>query len=223
MIAPKHIPATVCAIILGATVAAKSLALWRGNALLSHDHPWLPGTFLTWLVVGLIAEVSALATIAIGKQRLFLTVCLVLGPLFITYHWYQVWQNIPSPCPCLGEILGKGMAGFETMVSFMLATALTLASFFGLVQRRSIQEVSEPIRNNRIALGAAILVWVVASAVFVITYHNRDTGSDEGMEAAKALLVMEHPEQQLEMWNDQPHYSLTSLPRCSVGLGRHLR
>ncbi len=207
MNAHKHytyLPVAVCAIIIGATAAAKAFALWQGNALLSQAHPWLPGTFLTWAVVGLIAEVAALAILAIGKQRLFLIASLVLGSLFISYHWYQVWQNVPSPCPCLGGMMGNGMAEIETRVSFALAITIALAAFFGLCQRGSLMEQSKPVRGNWIAIGAAILVWAVASAAFVIAYHGRDADSDESMEAAKALLVMEHPEQQPEMWNDQP-------------------
>jgi len=198
--------AWICGLILGLTTLGKILALIHGSGLLAQPHPFLPGNFAIYVWLGLAVELLAFAALVFVGARAFLTVCLGLAILFIAYHVLEVYLQIAAPCPCLGGLLShwKPLTGAESTLSFLLACGLGISSFIGLFPQSSKIPPARPPQSAGLIAGMALILWLLASALILWFWQGRILGGDEGMEAAKSLQLLVHPEDVNRMWNDQP-------------------
>lgn len=196
----------ICGSILALTLVGKVFGLVHGGGLLTQPHPFLPGTFEHYVWLGLAAELLAFVAWAAAGVRAFLTVCLGLAVLFIGYHALEVGLQVSSACPCLGGLLGhwKFLAQAESAVSFLLACGLAWAAFVGLFPVSPLAQAVAPPQSARLSAAFAIALWLFAGTSVVWFWQGRTLGGDEGMEAAKSLQLLAHPENAERMWNDQP-------------------
>ena len=205
---PSRVASGFCASILGMTATGKAFALVHKSALLFLPHPFLPGTFETYLLLGLISELAALLLFVLFGRRVFLLTCLGLSIVFIGYHMIQVGLGVAGPCPCIGGLLSKWkpLAASEGLLSFIFAVSLGLASFFGLFSVKAHIRVPShsPSAVSLPAVTLAIAVWAILGCLVVALWHGRRLGGDEGMEAAKALQLLLHADAWGRVWNDQP-------------------
>jgi len=171
-----------------------------------QPHPFLPGTLEPYVWLGLAIELVAFVALWIAGFRVFLTICLGLAILFIGYHALEAGLQIESPCPCLGGLLSRWrpLAQSESALSFLLACALGLASFVGLFPVSPSKFVAPSLGRLRISALPAMALWVLCGLGVVLLWSGRILGGDEGMEAAKSLQLLLHPQSIEQMWNDQP-------------------
>jgi hypothetical protein len=196
----------VCGWILGLTAAAKAFALMHGEGLLGQPHPFLPGPYEVYVWLSLAAELVVLWLLALVGRRAFLTVCLGLSVVFIGYHALEAGLDVPTPCPCLGGVLGhwKPLAGAESALSFLLASALAVSSFVGLFPVSPQTPTAPRIQSPRLPAAVAMGLWLLAGGAVVWLWHGHILAGDEGMEAAKSLQLLVRPASLTRMWNDQP-------------------
>lgn len=202
----SRINVLICGLILGLTALGKTFALIHGSGLLVQPHPFLPGNFAIYVWLGLAVELLAFAALVFVGARAFLTVCLGLAILFIAYHTLEVYLQIAAPCPCLGGLLShwKPLTGAESTLSFLLACGLGISSFIALFPQSPKIQSALPPQPAGWVIGTALTLWLLASALILWFWQGRILGGDEGMEAAKSLQLLVHPENVNRMWNDQP-------------------
>ncbi len=196
----------VCGWILGLTAATKAFALLHGEGLLWQPHPFLPGPYVVYVWLSVAAELAVLGTLALVGPRAYLTACLGLSVVFIGYHALEAGLDVPTPCPCLGGVLGhwKPLAGAESALSFLLASALAVSSFVGLFPVSPQTPTAPRIQSPRLPAAVAMGLWLLAGGAVVYLWHGRILAGDEGMEAAKSLQLLVRPASLAQMWNDQP-------------------
>jgi hypothetical protein len=198
----------VCSFILAATSVAKMYSLMRGSGLLLRPHSFLPGNFALYVWLGLAVELIAFVVLWAAGSRAFLTYCLGLAILFIGYHGLEAGLQIEAPCPCLGGFLSrwKPLAQSESVLSFLLASGLAVASFIGLFP---VSASNEAASSRAVVKGSAFLAmatWLLCGLSVVWLWSGRELAGDEGMEVAKSLQFLLHPQNVGKMWNDQPPF-----------------
>ena len=196
----------LCGSILGLTALGKIFALVHGSGLLAEPHPFLPGSFKIYIWLGILAELAAFAVLFFAGARAFLTACLGLSILFITYHLLEAGFQVAAPCPCLGGLFGhwKPLAQAESSLSFMLACGLGISAFLALFPVSAEKALVLPSQPFMLTSGLAIGLWLFFGTAIIWFWQGRILGGDENMEAAKSLQMLLHPEYASRMWNDQP-------------------
>lgn len=198
------IPAVICTAIIAVTAAVKAWSLLSGAPLQSNEHPWLPGTFRTWMIAALVAELITLAFWRFGRLA-FLRASFWLSLVFVGYHAAQKILGVRSPCGCLGGAIFPHHSEAESIVSLAMAFVLLAVSLFSSFTA-SISQVEVPKAASRSiwASSAGVLLWGLAGGLVVKWWSGLVLGGDEGMELSKAMLAYKRPEQVPLMWNDQP-------------------
>ncbi|MHB8520983.1 MAG: hypothetical protein ACYDH9_09500 [Limisphaerales bacterium] len=153
-----------------------------------------------------MAELAALLVLVVSGARAFLTACLGLSMVFIGYHAVQVGLHITTPCPCLGGFLSrwKPLAQSESLLSFLFACGLGVASFIGLFPVTKSASPDAPCHAVLPSIALSAGLWLLLGGGVVWLWHGRTLGGDEGMEAAKSLQLLLHPGDWCRVWNDQP-------------------
>jgi hypothetical protein len=197
----RRLPFVLCALTVSVTAVLKFIALLKGGPLLATAHPFLPGTFRDWMVVGLLVELAVLCGWYWYGREFFLRSCLMLGCVFVAYHVMESVVAAPAPCPCLGGLL-SGDPQIEKTASFLLATLLLVVAWLGVAK----SETGLPITQSswRFALPGALILWAALSGAVLWWFHGLSMEPDEGMEAVKIMTAVHRPSEFAVMWNDQP-------------------
>lgn len=199
-------PELIAGSILALTAAAKITSFFVGRNLLTAPHAFLPGSLGLYVVLGLCLEIGAFVVLLFCGSRAFLKACLGLSVVFIAYHAVQFGLNETGYCGCLGGFLGtwQPLTDAESPLSFVLACGLYLASFVGLFPGKGAATIPPCTRCRRRLIIGTMCCWLMMGGTVLWLWQGRVLDEDEGMEAAKALQLMENPRAIDRMWNDQP-------------------
>ena len=201
MSASKLTPFAVaaCATILSATATAKVFAILTGAAILDIQHPVFAVSY-RWVFVS-VALAECLIMLTIATPRRFLLSCAALGQGFLTYHFLTALFGIKGPCGCLGGLMGKQFAEYETAVSVLMAAALVILPFVTFVPRGEVKQM--PSNGHWWVTAATVATFSACSGLVLAALSERVIWGDEGVEAWKAMLYQSRTVGP-DVWNDQP-------------------